>query len=139
MTRRVTLCVCLFYLTWVSCFVLREQFHPNTIKSSPKLFDLMDQYISMHSAETVLAEKSICDRKFIVATYACPQAVGNHMHEFTNSFAGAFITNRTLVWKFCVRKACLLGKSLACRGNQWLVMKFYMNVLLVLFILDNRS
>ena len=40
--------------------------------------------------------------------------VGNHLHEFMNAYAGALITNRTLVWTFCVRKPCLTDDEETC-------------------------
>lgn len=95
-------------------FVLRDHFENNTLAAAPKLFNMLEDYIRVHSSKAVLAEKSICNRSFAVATYACPQAIGNHMHEFLNNFAGAFITNRTLVWRFCTRKPCQLDNEGDC-------------------------
>jgi hypothetical protein len=98
-------------------FVLRDHFHKNTLAENPVLFQQMEQYISMHSAQVVLNESSVCNRNYVAATYACPQAMGNHMHEFLNNFAGAFITNRTLVWKFCNRKPCQLDNEGDCNDQ----------------------
>lgn len=70
-----------------------------------------------HSKEAVLSDPNFCNRKFIIGTYACPQAVGNHMHEFMNNFAGAFITNRTLLWRFCSRKPCQLDNEGDCNES----------------------
>ena len=37
-----------------------------------------------------------------------------HRHEFLNAFAGAFITDRTLVWDICRRKHCRLDNEEDC-------------------------
>jgi len=115
MRGKIALILSFLYLTdIVGGFDLRANFHPSTIAESPMLFDQMEQYIAMHSREAVLNETSICNRFFAVSTYACPQAIGNHMHEFLNSFLLAFVTNRTLVWRFCSRKPCQLDNEGDC-------------------------
>jgi len=98
-----------------SSFNSEQFFSKRTIQSTPVLFQELDNYIAQHNVENLLKEGTeFCNRKFIVATYACPQAIGNHMHEFLNAYAGAFITNRTLVWKFCTRKPCQLDSEQDC-------------------------
>jgi len=57
-----------------------QYFTSRTIQSAPALFDELDKYIAHHNVENLLKEgEEFCNRKFIVATYACPQAIGNHM------------------------------------------------------------
>jgi hypothetical protein len=73
---------------------------------SPTLFEKIDTYVKQHGNTAVLNDENFCERKFAIGTYICPQAVGNRMNEFLNAFAGAFITNRTLVWRICMRKHC---------------------------------
>eukprot|EP01038_Epipyxis_sp_PR26KG_P004958 gene4958-6931_t len=83
-------------------------FPTKTIQNSPALFSNIVNYIVQHNSDTVLIQDSnnICNRDYIVAVYACPQAVGNRMHEFTNSLIGAYLLNKTVVYKFCDRKPC---------------------------------
>lgn len=71
-------------------------------------------YQVMHNADTVLRDRNFCNRRFIMSVYACPQAVGNHMHEFLNGYAAAIVTNRTLLWKFCDRKPCKVDFESDC-------------------------
>lgn len=50
--------------------------------------------------------------------------IGNHMHEFLNAFVGAFVTNRTILWKFCDRKPCWVDDEETCskylRRSSWI-------------------
>ena len=45
--------------------------------------------------------------------YSLPNLCFNR-HEFLNAFAGAFITDRTLLWDICRRKPCLLDSEEDC-------------------------
>jgi hypothetical protein len=87
---------------------------------------LLDQYVKEHSASTLFPysadgaeegtmaskmmakDRELCesDRSFVIGTYSCPATIGAHMHEFLNAFAGAVITNRTLLWHYCDRDSC---------------------------------
>ena len=77
---------------------------------------ILEDYKNRHNKDRVMKDeaKEFCARKFVVATYACPSMVGNHMHEFLNAWAGAVITNRTLLWSFCNRKPCLMDDEETC-------------------------
>ena len=73
----------LLSLGQVSKDFLSITYFPNkTIEANPWLFDQLERYIKEHRIETILEEQGtekLCQRKFIVATYACPQAIGNHL------------------------------------------------------------
>ena len=72
-----------------------------------QLDSLINSYILQHSVERLQkSENTICDRKFVIGTYYCPQQIGNRMNEFLNHFFAAIVTNRTLVWDFCDRSYC---------------------------------
>jgi hypothetical protein len=63
-------------------FLSQTYFSSNTIETNPALFDQLEKYVQQHRIETILNEQgteAFCQRKFIVATYACPQAIGNHL------------------------------------------------------------
>ena len=63
-------------------FLSRSHFSDKTIETNPALFDQLERYVKEHRIETILEEQGtekFCQRKFIVATYACPQAIGNHL------------------------------------------------------------
>jgi hypothetical protein len=47
------------------------------------------------------------DRKFTIAYYSCPLQAGNRLHHFFNQLLWAVVTNRTLLWKYYDRAACL--------------------------------
>ena len=94
---------------------------------------LMEQYLNEHSAAAMFPysdknketlpvmdmmakqDSLLChsNRSFVVGTYACPLQVGNRVHEFLNAFAGAVITNRTLVWNYCDRMSCKMGGTVS--------------------------
>ena len=87
----------------------------STFSSSSDSFEtLLETYKSFHSKDALDADPRICDRNFVVGTYACPSMVGNHLHEFMNAWAGALVTNRTLLWSFCERKPCLADDEESC-------------------------
>jgi hypothetical protein len=77
---------------------------------------IFEEYKRAHNKDRVMKEqaKEFCARKFVIATYACPSMVGNHMHEFLNAWAGAVVTNRTVLWHFCNRKPCLMDDEETC-------------------------
>ena len=91
---------------------------------------LIEEYLKEHSASAMYPyndkegdnsipimermsqkDQMLCqsDRSFVVGTYACPLQIGNRIHEFLNAFAGAIVTNRSLVWNYCNRDSCKLG------------------------------
>lgn len=78
------------------------------------VISLLRVYQSQHNADAVFNDPNFCSRKFAVAVYACPQAIGNHMHEFLNPYAAALITNRTVLWSFCGRKPCRVDFESDC-------------------------
>ena len=73
-----------------------------------KVVQLLDTYRAGHHAAYLdgVQDKNLCKRKFVVASYACPAQLGERVHEFLNAYAGAVITNRTLLWRYCSRKGC---------------------------------
>jgi hypothetical protein len=87
-------------------FDIRRFFPVSTQLRNPQLFGELQDYINYHHRDVVLADSDFCSRSYVVATYACPQQIGNHFHEYLNGFLGSFITNRTLLWAFCERKPC---------------------------------
>lgn len=87
-------------------FDVRRVFPSSTALNDPKLFDELQVYINQHNQDVVKTDPDFCHRTFVVGTYACPHTVRDHMHEFLNSVIGGFITNRTLLWRFCDRHSC---------------------------------
>jgi hypothetical protein len=84
---------------------------PSQIISNPVFGDLikvLQNYQKAHNMNAILTDKFFCQRKYVIATYACPHAVGNHMHEFLNSYLAAIVTDRTVLWEFCPRAPCKL-------------------------------
>jgi len=73
-----------------------------------KMVQLLDAYRLTHSTAYLdgIQDKNLCKRKFVIGTYSCPTQIGERMHEFLNAYAGAVITNRTLIWRYCNRKGC---------------------------------
>lgn len=61
---------------------------------------------TQHTKEYIAEKKRICSQKLVIGHYHCPTQIGNRMFEFLNAFAVAIITNRTLVWNFCVGGHC---------------------------------
>lgn len=74
----------------------------------------IDVYVSQHGRQAVFNDADICNRKFVLANYACPYMVGRNMHEFLNAFIGAYTLNRTLIWQFCPRKPCSVDDEESC-------------------------
>ena len=64
--------------------------------------------------EENVPQRRLCEskRSFAVAVYACPTQIGNRLHEFLNAFAGAVVSNRTVLWKYCDRHNCQQSQSL---------------------------
>lgn len=63
-------------------FHSREYFSSRAIESNKNLFAELENYVAQHRVEAILNEQGtdkLCGRKFIVGTYAGPQAIGNHM------------------------------------------------------------
>ena len=73
-----------------------------------RLVQLLDAYRLPHSAGYLdgIQDKNLCKRKFVLGSYSCPMQAGERIHEFLNAYAGAVITNRTLLWRYCGRKGC---------------------------------
>jgi len=81
------------------------------------LISALRTYQEQHSLEHIndsTTDPDFCNRRFAVVTYACPQMVGNRMHEFLNGYIGAFVSNRTMLWQFCTRKPCQLDNEDDC-------------------------
>jgi hypothetical protein len=66
---------------------------------------VFQQYQKWHSAESL--EKSPHNRTFAVGYYSCPLESGNRLHHFFNGLLWAVVTNRTYLWKYFDREACL--------------------------------
>lgn len=97
-------------------FQLQHDIPNSLLKDSTyrKFLDIFKTYQLQHNAETVFSDPDFCNRRFAVGVYACPQAIGNHMHEFLNNYLAAVATNRTILWKFCNRKPCQLDIESDC-------------------------
>ena len=68
----------------------------------PILGPLYQYYITQHGIDAIRNDgKNICIRKFAIATFACHGGVGNRINEFLNTFFGAMLTNRTVIWRYC--------------------------------------
>ncbi len=91
----------------VSDLILKDPMYHN-------FMNVFRSYQMDHNAETVFSDPNFCQRRFVIGTYACPQQIGNHMHEFLNGYAAAIVTNRTLLWNFCSRKPCQLDNEGDC-------------------------
>ena len=85
----------------------------------------------MHNIQRLSHENAheLCQRRFVIGTYSCPDQIGNRIHEFLNAIAGAIITNRTILWHFCNEPRCSQRTSeLKCNEclirNQWISSKF---------------
>lgn len=72
----------------------------------PDTHPLLISYKIFHSESNLMNDYRLCNRKYVLGTYGCPEQLGNRMHEFINAFIGAVITNRTLLWSFCHRSYC---------------------------------
>lgn len=81
------------------------------VAKNPLIVQEMQRYVDLHHREAVLADAAFCSRTFALGIYGGPQGLGNHVHEFMNALAGAFVTNRTIYWKFCDRRGCLLDNE----------------------------
>jgi hypothetical protein len=78
------------------------------------VFNMLVKYKQEHNVvimNELKTKKELCNQKFVIGTYSCPMQVGNRMHEFLNAFAGALITNRTLLWHYCDRIYCKTNES----------------------------
>lgn len=88
----------------------RESVRDRNLQSVLKTRELLDTYIREHHESTLPVQgNDLCqseDHSFVVGTYSCPTQLGARMHEFLNAFAGAVITNRTLMWHYCDRDSC---------------------------------
>jgi hypothetical protein len=87
-----------------------------TFDSYSPTVELLATYISQHNASILerLSDQELCRRNYVIGTYSCPKQIGNRMHEFLNAFAGAVITNRTLLWNFCDRFDCEAATEQEC-------------------------
>lgn len=71
---------------------------------------MLETYISQHSAASLLRDwqsNNTEHRRFAIIHYSCPQQLGNRLHHFYNDFLLAFLTNRTILWRFWDREACI--------------------------------
>lgn len=77
--------------------------------------DMLQTYISQHSERSLRGDfqKNNTDyRRFAIVHYSCPQQFGNRMHHFYNDFLLAFLTNRTILWRYWDRETCVqLGNN----------------------------
>lgn len=106
-------------LTVASYAVFQHDFSLGVLEnpSYAELVSTLSLYQEQHSLEHMSTDEydpSFCDRQFAIGIYACPQMIGNRMHEFLNAYVGAFVTNRTLVWQFCTRRPCQLDNEGDC-------------------------
>lgn len=103
--------------TWTSeAFEFQHDISDAIVKNTSfhNLVHIFRAYQAAHNADTVFNDPSFCSRRYTMSIYACPQAIGNHMHEFLNGYAFALVTNRTLLWKFCDRKPCRVDFESDC-------------------------
>jgi hypothetical protein len=67
-------------------------------------------YIDQHGEQALFADwesNNTEHRRFSVVHYSCPQQLGNRLHQFFNDFLLAFLTNRTILWKYWTREDCI--------------------------------
>ncbi len=102
-----------------------DHLSPKIVAKNQELVNEIQLYINQHHRNVVINDPFFCNRTFATATYACPQMMGNHMHEFLNSFIGAYVSNRTMIWRFCDRKPCKLDNEDDCnevmKRSSWIL------------------
>eukprot|EP00977_Amphora_coffeiformis_P026495 scaffold27147_cov160-Amphora_coffeaeformis.AAC.2 len=72
--------------------------------------ETLETYVSQHSEESLWRDfesNNTEHRRFAIVHYSCPQQLGNRLHHFYNDFLLAFLTNRTILWKYWDRDACI--------------------------------
>ena len=78
----------------------------------------IERYISMHNASMIAMEpdRVLVQRQFAVATYSCPEQMGNTMAQFLTTVAAAMVANRTLLFEKCAhdRRRCKYSSSVEC-------------------------
>lgn len=75
-----------------------------------KPLEMLKVYMSQHSEESLWQDyvnNNTAQRRFSVVHYSCPQQLGNRLHHFFNDFLLAYMTNRTILWKYWDREACI--------------------------------
>lgn len=95
-------------------FNLHNHFSSGVVQNNTELFHELNNYIHQHNQDTLKSDPNFCKRQYVVGIYSCPEQIGNHVHEFLNSFVAAFVTNRTLLWHFCDRKPCKMNSQGDC-------------------------
>ena len=71
---------------------------------------MLESYISQHSKASLWRDfesNNTEHRRFAIVHYSCPQQLGNRLHHFYNDFLLAFLTNRTILWRYWDREACI--------------------------------
>mmetsp|Transcript_6486 Transcript_6486/g.14174 ORF Transcript_6486/g.14174 Transcript_6486/m.14174 type:complete len:731 (-) Transcript_6486:44-2236(-) len=83
-------------------------------------FDVLTTFIQQHS-ETQLEHEyqqynqqkwknkqpnNILQRKYLVASWACPLESGNRLHRFMNGLLWSVLTNRTMLWRYHTPEVC---------------------------------
>jgi len=72
----------------------------------------------MHNASMIAMEpdRVLVQRQFAVATYSCPEQMGNTMAQFLTTVAAAMVANRTLLFEKCAhdRRRCKYSSSVEC-------------------------
>ena len=72
--------------------------------------EMLKNYISQHSEESLWNDwqsNNTSHRRFAVVHFSCPHQLGNRLHHFFNDFLLAFLTNRTILWRYWDREACI--------------------------------
>ena len=81
--------------------------------------ELIRAYISQHGNEALARNGDPESRTYAIGWYACPEQLGNRMHHFLNAFAGAVVSNRTLVWRYCTAEQVCPASGSAKRCNEF--------------------
>ena len=72
--------------------------------------ETLQTYVSQHSEQSLWRDfesNNTAHRRFAIVHCSCPQQLGNRLHHFYNDFLLAFLTNRTILWKYWDREACI--------------------------------
>ena len=111
--------------------------HPSTLglldESPDPYAELLRTYVHQHGVAVMLGDDAAASHSFVVGYYSCPHQLrrwperffpnhvrhidpvcrlGNRLHDFLNAFAGAVVTNRTLLWRYC----SATGRHSPCPG-----------------------
>lgn len=76
--------------------------------SLPLPIQVMEQYKAWHSVDQLLSEQGDDDnRRYSIIFYTCPYEAGNRLHQFTSALLWSILTNRTALWRYYDREACM--------------------------------